>query len=198
MLGGLPAAERGKVVILGGGVAGANAAWMAAAMGADVTVFDLDRDRLRALRNIGPNVTALYPYKDAIKQYVVTADILIGAVLVAGARTPHLVSAELVAQMQPGSVIMDISVDQGGCIETTHPTTYEQPTYLWEGVIHFGVTNMPGAVPRTASQALSATLIPYVHRLAEGHWEAHAGLQKGVNVQAGKIVHPVVAAALEC
>ncbi|MDH5179375.1 MAG: alanine dehydrogenase, partial [Gammaproteobacteria bacterium] len=138
LLGGLPGTDRGKVVILGGGVAGANAAVMAQAMGAEVTVFDPGREKLTALRSLGPNVTALHPFAQAIKDHVLDADLLIGAVLITGERAPHLVSAETVKQMKPGSVIIDISVDQGGCIETTRPTNYEQPTYVWEGVVHFG------------------------------------------------------------
>ncbi len=192
LLGGLPAAERGKAVVIGAGVAGGNASAMAAAMGAQVTVFDRDRERLAAMRGLGPNVTALYAYGDAIERAVVEADLLVGAVLIHGARAPHVVSAEVVRQMQPGSVIVDISVDQGGCIETTRPTTYANPTFIWEGVVHFGVTNMPGAVPRTASQALSAALIPYALRLAAGGWEGDAALAKGVNVRAGKIVYPAL------
>ncbi|MEJ2435964.1 MAG: NAD(P)-dependent oxidoreductase, partial [Pseudolabrys sp.] len=150
------------MVILGAGTAGGNAAAQAAAVGAEVVVFDRNRDKLAAMRALGNNVTALYPFADEVEQAVLGADLLIGAVLIVGERAPHLVSADTVRRMRPGSVIIDISVDQGGCIETTHPTTYEAPTYVWEGVVHFGVTNMPGAVPRTASQALSAALIPFL------------------------------------
>jgi len=192
LLGGLPAAERGRVVILGSGNAGGNAAAVAAGLGADVTVFGRERHQLAAMRELGPNVTALYAYARQIDEAVRQADLLIGAVLVTGARTPHLVSAEQVAAMEPGSVIVDISVDQGGCIETIRPTTYEQPTFSVSGVTHFGVTNMPGAVPRSASQALSASLIPYVLQLASGDWGSNPALQKGVNVRAGKVVHPAL------
>lgn len=194
LLGGLPAAERGHVVVLGAGVAGGNAAAMAAAIGAQVTVFDRNRDKLAAMRSLGANVTALYPYADAIERAVRTADLLVGAVLIPGTRAPHLVTAEAVKQMQPGSVIVDISVDQGGCIETTRPTTWAAPTFLWEGVVHFGVTNMPGAVPRTASQALSAALIPYALKLAAGGWEGHPALDKGVNVRGGEVIYPALKA----
>lgn len=196
LLGGLPAAERGHVVILGAGVAGGNSAAMAAAIGARVTVFDSDRDKLAAMRALGSNVTALHPYAHDITSAVRDADLLIGAVLIPGARAPHLVSAEQVRQMQPGSVVIDISVDQGGCIETTRPTSYADPTYLWEGVIHFGVTNMPGAVPRSASQALSAALIPYAVRLAAGNWEADAALAAGLNLRSGEIIHPALKEAV--
>ena len=192
LLGGLPTVERGKVVILGAGEAGGNAAILAAALGAEVTVFDRNRDKLARMRALGANVTALYPFADAIKQAVVQADLLIGAVLVVGARAPHLVAADTVRRMQPGSVIIDISVDQGGCIETTRPTNYENPTYVWEGVLHFGVTNMPGAVPRSASQAISAALIPYLLTLAENGACATPALMAGINVEGGKIVHPAL------
>ncbi|MBI5451749.1 MAG: alanine dehydrogenase, partial [Gammaproteobacteria bacterium] len=161
LLGGLPAAPRGRVVILGAGVAGGAAAILAAAAGAEVVVFDRDRRKLEQMRALGGNVTALYGYQDQIHREVVRADLLIGAVLRVGERAPHLVSAATVAEMEPGSVVIDISVDQGGCIETTRPTTWADPTYVESAVTHFAVTNMPGAVPRSASQALSAALIPY-------------------------------------
>lgn len=196
LLGGLPAAPRGHVVIIGAGEAGGNAAAVAAALGARVTVFDRKRQRLELMRALGNNVTALYPYPHAIQAAVQDADLLVGAVLVVGARTPHVVSREMVRSMKKGSVVVDISVDQGGCIETTRPTNYADPTYVWEDVVHFAVTNMPGAVPRTASQVLSAALIPYVARLAVGEWEQDAALQAGINVRDGAIVHPAVAAAL--
>ncbi len=195
LLGGLPAAERGHVVVLGAGVAGGSAAMVAAALGAQVTVFDRSRDKLAMMRALGPNVTALHPYVDAIARAVITADLLVGAVLIPGARAPHLVAADTVRAMQPGSVVVDISVDQGGCIETTRPTTWAAPTYVWENVLHFGVTNMPGSVPRTASQALSAALIPYAQRLAQGGWEAQAALARGVNVRDGAVVHPALKSA---
>ena len=192
LLGGLPAAERGKVVVVGGGVAGGNAVRVAAGLGAEVTVFDRKREKLAELRDIGANVTALYAYQHALECAVAEADLLIGAVLIPGARAPHVVSAEMVKSMQPGSVVVDISVDQGGCIETTHATTYAAPTYEWEGVVHFGVTNMPGAVPRSASQVLSASLIPYLLRLARPDWRADPALLSGVNVAGGKPVHPAL------
>lgn len=192
LLGGLPAAERGRVVILGSGNAGMNAAVVAAGLGANVTVFGIERQQLMAMRELGSNVTALYAYAQQIDEAVRQADLLIGAVLVTGARTPHLVSAKQVAAMEPGGVIIDVSVDQGGCIETIKPTTYEDPTYSVSGVTHFGVTNMPGAVPRSASLALSASLIPYVLQLASGDWASNLALQKGINVRDGKVVHPAL------
>ncbi len=192
LLGGLPAAPRGRVVILGGGVAGGGAATLAAAMGAEVVVFDKDRTKLEQMRALGANVTALYAYSDLIAEEVARADLLVGAVLIPGAKAPHLVSAEMVKTMGDGSVVIDIAVDQGGCIETTRPTNYESPTFTWEGVVHFGVTNMPGAVPRSASQALSAALIPYALKLANGELERHSSLQTGVNVRGGELIHPAL------
>lgn len=194
LLGGVPAGERGHVVVLGAGVAGGNAARLAAAMGARVTVFDRARDKMEAMRELGANITALYPFRSAIAEAVREADLLIGAVLIPGARAPHLVSADMVREMKPGAVVIDISVDQGGCIETTRPTSYAEPTFIWEGVVHFGVTNMPGAVPRTASQALSAALIQDVLRLAEPGWDSAPDLRAGINVRAGEVVHPALKA----
>lgn len=192
LLGGVPASKRGKVVVLGGGVAGSNAAVIAAGLGAEVTVFDMDRDKLVAARAIGANVTGLYPHTADVARAVADADVVIGAVLIIGARAPHVVSEEMVKSMQPGSVVVDISVDQGGCVETTRPTTYADPTYIEHGVVHFTVTNMPGAVPRTASQALSAAIAPYAMRLAAGNWRDVPALRKGINVDAGEVVHPAL------
>jgi alanine dehydrogenase len=192
LLGGVPAAKRGKVVILGAGVAGSNAAIVAAGLGAEVTVFDMDRDKLVAAREIGPNVTGLYPHTADVARAVAEADIVVGAVLITGARAPHVVSEEMVKSMQPGSVVVDISVDQGGCVETTRPTTYSDPIYVEHGVVHFTVTNMPGAVPRTSSQALSAAIAPYAMRLAAGNWREVPSLVKGINVEGGKVVHPAL------
>jgi alanine dehydrogenase len=189
LLGGLPAAERGHVVVLGAGVAGGNAVAMAAGMGAQVTVFDHNRDKLARMRALGNNVTGLHPYPETLHEAAVNADLLVGAILVTGERASHLVSAGTVAEMENGSVIIDIAVDQGGCIETTRPTDYTNPTFIHEGVVHFGVTNMPGAVPRTASQALSAVLIPYIARLAQPDWQQNMELSRGINVKEGKIVH---------
>ena len=192
LLGGLPGTERGHVVIIGSGTVGSNAARVAAALGARVTIFDRKREKQAAMRELGPNVTALYPFADTLHEAVVKADLLVGAVLVTGARAPTLVSADTVAQMEAGSVIVDVSVDQGGCIETTRPTTYAEPTFIHDGVVHFGVTNMPGAVPRSASQAISAALIPYALRLAEIGWAQDSVLASGVNVRGGQIVHPAL------
>jgi len=192
LLGGLAGTERGHVVILGAGVAGGHAALIAQGLGANVTIFDPNRDKLTQMRALGPNVTGLHANAHDIEQHVQQADLLVGAVLIPGTRAPKLVSKALVAKMLPGSVIVDISVDQGGCIETTRPTTYAEPTFLVNDVVHFGVTNMPGAVPRSASQALSAALLPYILRLATPDWKADEALRSGVNVEAGEIVHPAL------
>lgn len=197
LLGGLPGVERGHVVVIGAGNAGGNAVAMAAALGAEVVVFDTRRERLAAMRALGNNVTALYPYHDRLQSEVQRADLLVGATLQTGQRAAHIVSRAQVASMQPGSVIVDISVDQGGCVETTRPTTYASPTYVEEGVVHFCVTNMPGAVPRSATQALSAAILPYVARLAEPGWEQSAALRRAINVQAGQIIHPALLSALD-
>ena len=144
---------------------------------------------------IGPNISALYPYQEAVSEAVKDADLVIGAVLVTGARAPHVLTRAMIEQMPKGSVVVDISVDQGGCFETTRPTTYQDPTFVVEGVTHFAVTNMPGAVPRTASQALSAAILPYVMKMADETWESDASLHKGINVRAGEVVHPALVAA---
>jgi len=175
LLGGLGSVERGNVVVLGAGNAGGNSVQLAASLGAQVTVFDKNPLKLTKMHGLAPNITALYPYQDELEKAVRAADLLIGAVLIPGARAPRMVTREQVAGMQPGSVIVDIAVDQGGCIETIHPTTYENPVYTEEGVQHFAVTNMPGAVPRTGSAALSAALLPYVLRLAQDNWRATRG-----------------------
>ncbi|HSH27755.1 MAG TPA: alanine dehydrogenase [Wenzhouxiangella sp.] len=192
LLGGLPATDRGHVVVLGAGAAGGNSARLAAASGARVTVFDKRQDRLAEMMAIGPNVTALYPYAEAVAESAAGADLIIGAVLVTGARAPHVITREMISSMNEGAVVVDISIDQGGCIETTRPTTYADPTYQVDGVTHFSVTNMPGAVPRTASQALSATILPYVQQMARPGWDKDEALARGVNVRSGELVHPAL------
>lgn len=192
LLGGLGSVERGNVVVLGAGNAGGNAVHLAADLGATVTVFDKNPLKLEQMHGLAPNITALYPYQDELDRAVLGADLLIGAVLLPGARAPLLVTREQVAGMQQGSVIVDIAVDQGGCIETTHPTSYDDPVFVEAGVLHFGVTNMPGAVPRTASAALSASLLPYVQRLARPGWQDDQVLAAGVNVREGKVVLPAL------
>lgn len=188
LLGGVSGSERGQVVILGGGTAGTGAAHIASALGANVLVIDPNRDKQIQLESIGQNVTTEFPAEEEIDKAVKEADLLIGAVLIPSAKAPHLVSSEQVKSMKAGSVIVDISVDQGGCIETTHPTNYENPTFVWEDVIHFGVTNMPGAVPRTATQALSRVLLPYVARFGNADWQSDTALCSGINVKNGEII----------
>ncbi len=197
MLGGMPAAERGHVVILGAGTVGSNAATVAADLGARVTVFDRKREKLARMHNLGSNVTGLPVFADLVAEAVAEADLLVGAVLVPGGRAPVLVEEEQVRGMKPGSVIVDVAVDQGGCVATTRPTDWAQPAFMDHGVVHFAVTNMPGAVPRTASQALSASLVPFVLRLAAEGGLSDPAIRSGINVQAGKIVHPAVAEALK-
>jgi len=192
LLGGLPGADRGHVVIIGGGVVGANAAIIAAGIGARVTIFDRNRSKQEKLREIGPNVTALYPFPELLAKAVTEADLIIGAVLVTGEKAPHVVSREMLKNMAAGGVVVDVSVDQGGCIETTRPTTYAEPTYVEEEIVHFCVTNMPGAVPRSSSQALSASLLPYVIKLAQEDWRENESLVKGINVDGGKLIHPAL------
>lgn len=196
LLGGVPGARRGRVVVLGAGQAGGHAVSMAAALGANVVVLDRSPAALARVYAESPNITALAATQENIAQAVREADLLIGAVLITGARAPRIVSEEMVAGMRPGAVVVDISVDQGGCIATTRATDYTAPTYVVNGVVHFAVTNMPGAVPRTASQALSAVLVPYVLGLADGRLDADPALQSGLNVRAGKIAHPAVEEAL--
>jgi alanine dehydrogenase len=188
LLGGVTGTDKGHVVILGGGTAGFAAAQVASALGAQVHVFDPDHEKQQHLEAIGQNVSTSQPFAQDIDSAIRLADLLIGAVLIPGAKAPHLVSAEQVKTMKPGSVIIDISVDQGGCIDTTRPTTYEDPTFVWEEVIHFGVTNMPGAVPRTSTQALSAALLPFVLQLCEPKWHQNSALASGLNVENGKII----------
>lgn len=196
MLGGLPAAERGHVVVLGAGSAGGNAASVAASLGARVTVFARSRESLSRMHAIGANVTALPSYGSLLDAAVRDADLLVGAVLITGEAAPKLVSEAMVKTMKPGAVIVDIAVDQGGCIETTEPTNYENPVFVKHGVVHFGVTNMPGAVPRTASQALSASLAPFVARLAGENGLTDPVLATGINTRGGELVHPAVKKAL--
>lgn len=191
--GGFADTEKGQVVILGGGIAGTGAAHIASGLGANVLVFDPNKEKQRQLEAIGENITTSDPDEEKIALAVKNADLLIGAVLIPGAKAPHLVSAEQVKSMKAGSVVIDISVDQGGCIETTRPTTYENPTFVWEEVIHFGVTNMPGAVPRTATQALSENLLPYVLNICESNWRANKVLASGINVEKGEIVLSAIA-----
>jgi alanine dehydrogenase len=196
LLGGLPAGERGHVVILGAGSVGGNAAAVASQLGARVTVFARSRTSLARMHGLAPNITALPSFQALLEEAVRDADLLIGAVLIPGARAPQLVSEPMVRTMMPGSVIVDVAVDQGGCIATTRPTTHAEATFIAHGVVHYGVTNMPGAVPRTASQALSTSLVPYLLRLAGKRGLDDEVIKTGINVRDGNVVHPAVAAAL--
>jgi len=192
LLGGLPSTERGKVVVFGGGKAGRASAELAAAGGSNVVVFEMRQDRMEEMMQLGNNVTTLYPYADVVAREVSDADLVVGAVLVTGARAPHVLTREMLKGMQDGSVVVDISIDQGGCFETSRPTTWKEPTYVEEGVTHFCVTNMPGAVPQTSSQAICAAILPWVNKLASGNWRSNDALVRGINVEGGKIVHPAL------
>jgi alanine dehydrogenase len=200
LLGGVPGVEPANLVVLGGGVVGANAARMAAGLGANVTLMDTNLDRLRELAEIMPaNVTTIYSDPHSIDAYVVQADLVIGAVLVRGRRAPRLVTADLVKRMKAGAVIVDVSIDQGGCIETSRPTTHRDPIYLVDDVVHYCVGNMPGAVGRTSTQALCNATLPYVRQLArlgaEKFLALDAGRAASLNTRGGKIISPDVADA---
>jgi alanine dehydrogenase len=187
-----------KVVVLGGGVSGTNAARVAAGMEAQVTVIDRSLGRLQELDLLfGARVQTLFATADAIEAEVAGADLVIGAVLVPGAAAPKLVSKALVAHMRPGAVIVDIAIDQGGCCETSHATTHDAPTYLAEGVVHYCVANMPGAVARTAAAALNNATLPAILAIADKGWRAalreDPHLATGLNVHAGALTHPAVA-----
>ncbi|HTI82625.1 MAG TPA: alanine dehydrogenase, partial [Acetobacteraceae bacterium] len=184
--------------VLGGGVSGTNAARMAVGLEASVTIIDKSLTRLKELDlQFGPRATTLFATAESIEQQVLAADVVIGAVLVPGAAAPKLVSREMVRQMRPGSVLVDIAIDQGGCFATSRPTTHSAPTYVDEGVVHYCVTNMPGAVARTSTFALTNATLPFVIALAEKGWrKALAGdphLLHGLNVHAGKVTYQAVA-----
>jgi alanine dehydrogenase len=200
LLPGVPGVEPATVVILGGGVVGSNAARMAAGLGARVVLMDVSLNRLRYLADVMPaNVTLVYSNRHNILTQIAQADLLIGAVLLPGKKAPHLVRREDLKVMKPGAVIVDVAVDQGGCVETIHPTTHDNPIYEVDGVIHYGVANMPGAVPRTSTLALTNATFPYALTLANKGWrEACRGdraLALGLNVVAGKVTYPGVAEA---
>ena len=205
LIGGVPGVMPGKVLILGGGVVGTQSAKVAAGLGARVSILDTSLSRLRHLADVmPPGVHPLYSTRYAVRKQLRDSDLVIGAVLLAGARTPSLVFEEDLATMRPGSVIVDVSVDQGGCVETIRPTTHEAPTYVVNGVIHYGVTNIPGSVPRTSTLALTNATLPYVLELASRGWRdacrRRPALAQGVNVVHGEVVHSGVAEAfgLEC
>jgi len=201
LLGGVPGVPPAKVVIIGGGVAGTHAAEMAVGMRAHVTVVDRSVDRLRELSSMfGASLHTTYSTAETIERLVLDADLVVGAVLVVGAAAPRLVTREMVRRMKPGTVLVDVAIDQGGCFETSHPTTHAEPTFLVDGVIHYCVANMPGAVPRTSTFALTNATLPYVRALADLGWEEamkrDPGLAAGLNVQGGRIIHQAVATAL--
>lgn len=198
LLGGVPGVAPAKVVILGGGMVGAESAKMAAGLGAQVTIFDISLPRLRYLDDVMPkNVTTLYSTLAAIREKAIESDLLIGAVLLKGAKAPTLVPRSVIAQMKPGAVVVDVAVDQGGCIETTHPTTHKDPTYVVDGVLHYGVANMPGAVPFTSSFALTNATLPYAMALAKKGWKkalaSDPGLLLGLNIADGKVTYQPLA-----
>jgi alanine dehydrogenase len=198
LLGGVPGVPPGKVVVLGGGVSGTNAARMAVGLEASVTIIDRSLPRLKELDlQFGPRATTLFATAEAIEQAVLAADLVIGAVLVPGAAAPKLVSRAMVRAMRPGSVLVDISIDQGGCFETSRPTTHTDPTYVEHGVVHYCVTNMPGAVAHTSTFALNNATLPFVLALATKGWRAalldDVHLRHGLNVHAGKVTHAAVA-----
>jgi alanine dehydrogenase len=197
LLGGVPGVKPAKVLILGGGVVGTQAAWMAAGLGADVTLADISLPRLRYLSDVLPvNVKTLVSSDYVIAEEVKTADLVIGAVLVTGAKAPHLVTAAMLPTMQKGAVLVDVAIDQGGCFETSRPTTHNDPIYTIDGVVHYCVANIPGAVPYTSTLALTNATLPYVLQLAELGWEKACAqtseLQKGLNIVKGDIVYPAV------
>jgi alanine dehydrogenase len=202
LLGGVPGVQPAKVVVLGGGVAGTNAAEMAAGLRADVTVVDRSVDRLRELSFVfGSTLRTAYSTSETIERLVQDADLVVGAVLIVGATAPKLVTRAMVKKMKPGAVLVDVSIDQGGCFETSRPTTHTDPTFIVDGVIHYCVANMPGAVPRTSTFALTNATLPYVRAIADLGWDAASkrdpGLAAGLNIHAGRVVHPAVAAALK-
>jgi alanine dehydrogenase len=200
LLGGVPGVAPGKVVVIGGGMVGYNAAVIALGLGANVTIIERSIDRMRSLEEVlGARVTLLMSSSLQIEESVADADVVIGAVLIPGALAPKLVTREMVAGMKEGSVIADVAIDQGGCFETAHPTTHSEPVYVVEGVTHYCVANMPGAVPITATKALTNATLPYVEAIADhGLPEAVArdpSLARGVNVLDGKITYEAVAEA---
>ncbi|MFP6769823.1 MAG: alanine dehydrogenase [Planctomycetaceae bacterium] len=198
LLGGVPGVPPAHIVILGGGVVGKNAAQIAAGFQADVTILDINVDRLRYLEDIMPaNVNTLFSDRHTIRQQLVLADLVIGGVLIAGARAPRLVSADDLDRMKPGAVIIDVAIDQGGCVETARPTTHSEPTYIEGGIVHYCVTNMPGAVGRTSTYALCNVTLPYVLQIAEHGItkaaERDPGIASAVNMHAGNVTNQAVA-----
>jgi alanine dehydrogenase len=198
LLGGVPGVEPAEVLILGGGVVGTNAAKVAAGLGARVTILDVNLDRLRYLDDVMPaNVRTVFSDRLTLHELIVRADLVIGAVLIPGARCPVLVPKEWLSEMRPGTVIVDVGVDQGGCVETIHPTTHDDPTYVVDNIVHYGVANMPGAVGQTSTYALTNATLPYALRLADLGYEKACrqdpGLARGVDIERGKVTNKAVA-----
>ena len=200
LLGGVPGVRPAKVMILGGGVVGTNAAKMAAGMGADVTILDLNLQRLRYLDDVMPaNVNTFMSSEYNIRELITTHDLIIGAVLIPGAKAPHLITKDMLKDMQPGTVLVDVAVDQGGCIETCKPTTHEDPPFIIDDVVHYCVANMPGAVPYTSTLALTNATLPYALQLANKGWKQACNdnqeLKLGLNIISGDIVYKGVSDA---
>ncbi len=200
LLGGVPGVPPGKVLILGGGVVGTQAAKMAAGLGAQVTILDINLPRLRYLADIMPaNVQTLFSNEYNIRRLIVNHDLIVGAVLIPGAKAPNLITRKMLKDMRPGTVLVDVAVDQGGCIETCKPTTHTNPTYIIDDVVHYCVANMPGAVPYTSTIALTNATLPYAIQLAEKGWKHackdNAALKLGLNIINGKVVYQGVAEA---
>lgn len=205
LMGGVPGVKPARVLVLGGGVVGTNAALIAAGMGAEVTIADISLPRLRYLSEVMPkNVKTLFSSTHNIEQELPTTDLVIGAVLIPGAKTPHLITREMLSLMSKGSVLVDVAIDQGGCFETSHPTTHAEPIYEVDGIVHYCVANIPGAVPFTSTLALTNATLPYALKLADKGWQQACredkGLAAGLNVVDGKVVFPGVAEAfgMEC
>ncbi|PVM73786.1 alanine dehydrogenase [Caulobacter radicis] len=200
LLCGVPGVPPARVVVLGGGVVGSNAARMAAGLGAEVVVLERSIPRMRELDDLYQGrILTRYSTLDAVEEEILKADVVIGAVLTAGAAAPKLVRREHLSRMKPGSVLVDVSIDQGGCFETSHPTTHAEPTYTVDGVVHYCVANMPGAAPRTSSEALGNATLPFGLALADKGLDAledNVHLARGLNVLGGKLTHPAVAQAL--
>ena len=198
LLGGVPGVRPARVLILGGGIVGCNAAQMAAGMGAEVMITDINLARLRYLSEVLPkNVKTLYSSAHNIRMELSTVDLVIGSVLIPGDKTPHLITRDMLPLMKPGTVLVDVAIDQGGCFETSHPTTHSEPTYVVDGIVHYAVANIPGAVPFTSTMALTNATLPYTVALADKGWQKACkddpALALGVNVAGGKVVYKAVA-----
>jgi alanine dehydrogenase len=194
LLGGVPGVAPGKVLILGAGVVGIQAAKMAAGLGAHVTIMDVNLKRLRYVNDVmPPHVVTEFSNEYNIRKHIKTHDLIIGGVLLKGAKAPNLITRDMLKEMRPGTVIVDVAVDQGGCVETTRPTTHEDPVYIIDDVVHYSVANMPGAVPYTSTVALTNVTLPYALRLANFGWqvacEKDESLKKGLNIVSGTIIY---------